>query len=78
MIRVDRNGLVRVDETKSAAGRRAIPLPKFAVEMRRKRSGLPYLGEQEVIFPSTAGTLGTRTISPRSRVPRPSNLGFRR
>jgi integrase len=26
-------GLLRVDETKSAAGRRTIPLPRFAVEM---------------------------------------------
>jgi hypothetical protein len=40
VIRVDRNGLVRVDETKSAAGRRTIPLPKCAVEMRRKRQGV--------------------------------------
>ena len=34
-----------------------MPLPRFAVEMLQKRHGLPYLGEQAVIFPSTAGTL---------------------
>jgi integrase len=32
-------------------------LPRFAVEMLQKRRHLPYLGEQAVIFPSTAGTL---------------------
>lgn len=57
VIRVPGEGLRRVDETKSAAGRRTIPLPKFAVDMLRKRRQLPYLGEQAVIFPSTAGTL---------------------
>ncbi|QQW36525.1 site-specific integrase [Mycobacterium marinum] len=57
VIRVPGEGLLRVDETKSTAGRRTIPLPKFAVEMLDKRRQLPYLGEQVVIFPSTAGTL---------------------
>ncbi|WP_101947346.1 site-specific integrase [Mycobacterium sp. 3519A] len=57
VIRVPGEGLMRVDETKSAAGRRTIPLPRFAVEMLQKRRHLPYLGEQTVIFPSTAGTL---------------------
>ena len=57
VIRVPGEGLMRVDETKSAAGRRTIPLPRFAVAMLQKRRHLPYLGEQPVIFPSTAGTL---------------------
>lgn len=57
VIRVPGEGLLRVEETKSAAGRRTIPLPKFAVEMLHKRRNLPYLGEQMIIFPSTAGTL---------------------
>jgi integrase len=57
VVRVSGNGLVRVDETKSAAGRRTVPLPQFAVEMLAKRLALPYLGEQPVIFPSTGGTL---------------------
>ena len=56
-LRVAGQGLVRVDETKSAAGRRTIPLPRFAIDMLRERRQLPYLGEQKIIFPSTAGTL---------------------
>lgn len=57
VIRVSGEGLLRVDETKSTAGRRTIPLPKFAADMLLKRRHVPYLGEQVVIFPSTAGTL---------------------
>jgi integrase len=57
VIRVPGEGLLRIDETKSAAGRRTIPLPKFAIETLQNRRLLPYLGEQAVIFPSTAGTL---------------------
>lgn len=50
-------GLLRVDETKSTAGRRTIPLPRFAIDMLEKRRQLPYLSQQPVIFPSTSGTL---------------------
>lgn len=57
VIRVTGQGLLRVDETKSTAGRRTLPLPKFTTEIPQKRRRLPYFGEQEVIFPSTAGTL---------------------
>jgi integrase len=57
VIRVPGEGLLRVDDTKSAAGRRTIPRPRFALEMLQKRRHLPYLGEQTVTFPSTAGTL---------------------
>ncbi|MGJ6123544.1 site-specific integrase [Mycolicibacterium sp. Y3] len=57
VIRVTGEGLRRVEETKSVAGRRTIPLPKFAIEMLLRRKDLPYFGEQKVIFPSTAGTL---------------------
>jgi integrase len=57
VIRIAGQGLVRVDETKSAAGRRTVPLPRFALETLEKRRQVPYLGEQTVIFPSTAGTL---------------------
>ena len=57
VVRVSGKGLVRVDETKSAAGRRTLVLPRFAVDMLRARRRLPYLGEHPVIvFPSTAGT----------------------
>jgi integrase len=57
VVRVSGEGLLRVDETKSAAGRRTVPVPLFAVEMLRIRRRLSYLGERAVIFPSTAGTL---------------------
>lgn len=57
VIREKANGLVRVDETKTAAGRRVIPLPAFAIATLTERRNLPYLGQQSVIFPSTNGTL---------------------
>ncbi|MDX1874054.1 site-specific integrase [Mycolicibacterium sp. 120266] len=57
VIREKANGLVRVDETKTAAGRRVIPLPTFAIATLTERRKLPYLGQQSVIFPSTNGTL---------------------
>jgi integrase len=57
VVRVSGTGLRRVDETKSAAGRRTVPLPRFAVDMLRARRQMPYFGQQAVIFPSTAGTL---------------------
>jgi integrase len=57
VIRVAREGRKRVDDTRSAAGRRVVPVPRFAIEMLRKRRSRPYLGQQTVIFPLTAGTL---------------------
>ncbi len=57
VIRAAGKGLVRVDETKTAAGRRTVPLPSFAVVALSARRKKPFLGEQSVIFPSTAGTL---------------------
>jgi integrase len=57
VVRVAGEGLTRVDETKSAAGRRTVPLPDFAVAMLTARRQLPRFGEAEVVFPSTAGTL---------------------
>ena len=57
MVRQSGKGLRRVDETKTAAGRRTIPLPSFAVAMLTERRKLPFLGEQSVIFPSTPGAL---------------------
>jgi integrase len=57
VVRVSGEGLQRVDETKSAAGRRTVPVPQFAAQMLQIRQHLPYRGEQAVIFPSTAGTL---------------------
>ena len=57
VVRAAGNGLLRVDETKTAAGRRTVPLPSFAVITLTERRGKPFLGEQSMIFPSTAGTL---------------------
>jgi hypothetical protein len=37
VIRVAGEGLKRVDDTRSAAGRRVVPVPRFAIEMLRKR-----------------------------------------
>jgi hypothetical protein len=51
-----RQGAVRIDETKTAAGRRTLPLPSFAVAVLSARRSLPYLGQQTMVFPSTAGT----------------------
>jgi integrase len=57
VVRVTGKGLVRNDETKSAAGRRTIALPRFAIEILAARRTLPYFGEHPTImFPSTAGT----------------------
>jgi integrase len=47
---------MRIDETKTAAGRRTLPLPSFAVTVLTARRSLPYLGQQSMVFPSTAGT----------------------
>ena len=57
VVRVTGKGLLRDDDTKSAAGRRTVALPKFAIEALAARRRLPYLGEHPTImFPSTAGT----------------------
>jgi integrase len=50
-------GLVRVDDTKTAAGRRTIPLPPFAVTALTQRHHRAFIGEQPVIFASSTGTL---------------------
>jgi integrase len=57
VVRVAGKGLERIDDTKTDAGRRTIPLPAFAIAALGDRRGRPYLGEQTVIFPSTAGAL---------------------
>jgi integrase len=57
IVRAKGKGLVRIEDTKSDAGQRTLPLPRFAIDMLRERRNLPFLGEQTVIFPSTAGTL---------------------
>ena len=57
VVRVAGKGLIRIDQTKTAAGRRTIPLPRFAVDMLAERRKLPFLGEQSVIFSSSSGAL---------------------
>jgi integrase len=57
VVRVAGKGLVRVDETKTDAGRRTIPLPKFVVDVLAARRAKPYIGEQNIIFPSSTGGL---------------------
>jgi integrase len=57
VIRAAGKGLERVDETKTAAGRRTVPLPSFAVITLTERRQKPFLGQQEMIFPSMTGTL---------------------
>lgn len=56
VVRQSGKGLVRVDDTKSAAGRRTIPLPPFAITALTERRKKPFLGEQAMIFPSSSGT----------------------
>ncbi|AXK85826.1 Site-specific recombinase XerC [Nocardia farcinica] len=57
VVRVKGVGLVRVEATKTAAGFRTIPLPKFVVAMLTRRSTEPHPSADGVIFPSSAGTL---------------------
>lgn len=56
VIRVKGKGLHRYTQTKTAAGERTLPLPMFATAMLAARRRMPYVGEQAMIFPSTAGT----------------------
>ena len=57
IVRITGKGLVRDDETKTAAGRRTIALPRFAIDVLAARRERPYLGQHPTImFPSTAGT----------------------
>lgn len=56
LVRKAGHGLVWVDKTKTDAGRRTLPLPAFANTVLIERTNLPFMGEQPMIFPSTAGT----------------------
>ncbi|MDT5150672.1 MAG: hypothetical protein QOI01_2405 [Mycobacterium sp.] len=49
-------GLQRQDTAKSEAGLRTLPLPRFAIDVLKARRQLPFLGQQPMIFSSTAGT----------------------
>ena len=56
LVRAKGEGLQRIDDTKTASGKRTLPLPHFAVDALTERRGREYVGEQTMIFPSTAGT----------------------
>ena len=86
VIRETGKGLIRMDETKSASGRRTLPLARFAIATLTERRALPYLGEQNLIFPSTAGTLRDpnnfgrcwRTVREHLGVPEVTTHSFRK
>ncbi|ART69135.1 site-specific integrase [Mycobacterium dioxanotrophicus] len=56
IVRARGKGLLRIDETKSDAGTRTLPVPLFAVAVLDARRKTPFYGQQKMIFPSTAGT----------------------
>lgn len=56
VVRAKGEGLDRLDGTKSKSGKRTLVLPDFAAKALTARKALPFLGEQEMIFPSSAGT----------------------
>jgi integrase len=56
LVRAAGKGLLRIDDAKTPAGLRTLPLPSFAVTVLSARRSLPYLGGQQMIFPSAAGT----------------------
>jgi integrase len=56
VIRAKGRGVLYIDETKTAAGRRTLPLPSFALAVLAARRSLPYLGQQAMVFPSASGT----------------------
>lgn len=57
VVRAKGQGLRRFDEGKSEAGLRTNSLPRFAIEALNARRSRPFIGEQEMIFASTAGSL---------------------
>ena len=66
LVRAAGRGLVHVDdETKTAAGRRTVALPKFAVDVLIQRRSRPFLGSQPMIFRRWQALGATRTTSAR-------------
>jgi integrase len=65
---------------------RTLPLSRFAGEMLAARRGVPYYGEQTMIFPSTAGTWrdpenfnrAWRTVREELGVPEVTSHSFRK
>lgn len=56
VVRIAGAGLRRLDTGKTESSERVVPLPKFAVNVLTARRGRDFLGEQPMIFPSTAGS----------------------
>jgi len=56
VVRVKGRGLERYSATKTKAGCRTLPLPQFAIDMLAERRHKPYVGQQLMIFPSSAAT----------------------
>ena len=54
VIRAAGKGLHRIDGAKTAAGRRTVPLPSFAITTLTERRQKPFIGQQQMIFPHRA------------------------
>lgn len=54
--RIAGDGLRRLDTGKTVSSERVVPLPDFAVTVLSERRGRDFLGEQPMVFPSTAGS----------------------
>ena len=57
VVRERGKGVVRVDDTNTPAGQRTISVPPFAVTALTERRQRPFIGQQQVIFGSSTGTL---------------------
>ena len=68
--------LRRINDTKSDAGRRTIPLPRLAITALTERRNLPHLGEQVVIvlFARAGPTASITTARARNCAPRRRDL----
>ena len=55
VVRATGEGLQRIDDTKTDAGKRTISLPRFAVSALIERRKLPFLGEQSGDLPLNGG-----------------------
>ncbi len=56
IVRIEGDGLKRLDAGKTKSSERTVPLPDFAVTALVERRGRDFWGEQRMIFPSGAAT----------------------
>lgn len=63
VIRAASKGLLRIDETKTAAGRRTLPLPTFAVTVCRLAANFPISASSPWCSPPRRARGATRTTS---------------